>query len=138
MNSLRVGPYLTFEGNCREAMTFYHSCLGGKLDIMPFEGAPMELPPGSEKLVMHANIMEGDFVLMASDTMPGQPVVKGNNVSLSLNCTSKEQMDKLFKSLSAGGQVTMPCEDTFWGAYFGMFTDKFGMHWMLNYDTPKA
>lgn len=130
-------PYLTFNGNCREAMSFYQACLGGELELMPFGEAPMELPAGSELLIMHAVLKKDDLNLMASDSMPDQPVNFGNNVSLSLNCQSKEEADAYFQALSAGGTITMPLEVTFWNAYFGMLVDKFGVCWMFNYDLPQ-
>jgi len=76
---------------------------------------------------------------MGSDTMPGMSpdIMVGNNFSISLGVDSKEEVDKLFDALSAGGKVTMPLEVTFWNAYFGMWTDKFGINWMVNYDLPK-
>lgn len=137
-NQTALNPYLTFAGNAREAMTFYKECLGGELEIMPFEGAPMELPAGSENLVMHATLVRPGIVLMASDTMPGQSYISGTNVSLSINCESRSQADAFFGKLGTGGTITMPMENTFWGAYFGMITDKFGIHWMFNYDEPRA
>lgn len=130
-------PYLNFNGNCREAMRFYHACLGGELELMPFSDAPMELPAGSDHLIMHAVLKKGDLNLMASDSMPDQPVSFGNNVSLSLDCPSKEQADAYFQALSAGGTITMPLEVTFWNAYFGTLVDKFGVCWMFNHDLPQ-
>jgi PhnB protein len=139
MSQAKLVPYLTFNGNCREAMTFYQQSLGGELELMPFADAPMaeQLPAEVQAGIMHATLTNGPLVLMASDTN-GQPAVPGNHISLSLDCTSPEDIAGKFTQLSAGGQVTMPLQDTFWGATFGMFTDRFGMPWMLNYDHPKA
>jgi PhnB protein len=133
-------PYLNFPGTCREAMTFYQQCLGGKLTIMSHEEASMaeELPPELRQAIMHANLVSGPLTLMASDAMHG-PVVNGNAVSLSLNCHSDAEIDGLFAKLADGGQVTMPLADQFWGAKFGMLTDRFGILWMLNFDRePQA
>ena len=139
-----VNTYLTFDGNCEEAFLFYQSVFGaefpykGKFGEMP----PQEgMPPLSEEAknrIMHISLpISGETEIMGSDTMPGmQNLTVGNNFSLSLNVDSKEEATKLFNKLSEGGTVTMPLEDTFWGAYFGMWTDKFGINWMVNYDDP--
>lgn len=128
-------PYLFFNGNCREAMNFYQSCLGGHLEVNTFANAPDNACPGGEKvdpeMIMHACLSQGDFVLMAADNPMGKPIM-GDNVSLSINCSTTEQTDKLFAALGVGGKVTMPLANTFWGAYFGMLTDKYGFHWMFN------
>jgi PhnB protein len=132
--------YLTFNGNAREAMEFYASCIGGDLNIMTFGDAP-DSGQTSEEMknrVMHATLSKGDFILMASDTGGNHPnVTTGSSITLSLNCTSDEEITGLFAKISAGGTITMPLEDTFWGAKFGMFNDQFGIPWMLNYDKPK-
>jgi PhnB protein len=130
-----LSTYLTFNGNCRDAMTFYHQCLGGEITLQTFGEAPMDSPPGSENLVMHASITSGDMVLMASDGMPGTPVTQGTNFSININCDSQEQQDAYWSKLTAGGQITMPLDNTFWGARFGMLVDKFGIAWMLNFET---
>lgn len=132
-----IHPYLTFNGNCREAMTFYKESLDAGLEIMDFGSAPMEVPEEAKNNVLHAILTRDGITLMASDCRPGQPVKAGDNVSLSVNCTSRAQADTFFNRLGAGGTVTMPLEDTFWGAYFGMLTDQFGIHWMFNYDEPR-
>lgn len=136
--------YLTFDGTCEEAFKFYQSVLGGEI---PFWGRFGEMPPqegmppvseDTKNRIMHVTLpISAETVLMGSDSMPGlHTIVQGNNFSVSLNTNSKEEADKLFNGLSAGGTVTMPIQDTFWGAYFGMWTDKFGIHWMVNYDDP--
>lgn len=138
-NTTQLNIYLTFNGNCREAMEFYHSCLGGNLEIMDFAGAPEGSVSAEEKhLVMHARIDNGALVLMASDTTAAHPkVTTGSSMTISMNCSSEEEINDVFGKLSAGGNVTMPLEDTFWGARFGMLVDKFGMPWMFNYDRPQ-
>jgi PhnB protein len=128
-------PYLNFSGNCREAMTFYQQCLDGDLNIMPFAGTPAaeHVPAAAQNGVMHATLQSGALLLMASDS-PFQPVQDGNGNTLSLNCHSEEEIDHLFAKLGEGGQVTMPLADQFWGAKFGMLTDRFGKSWMFNFD----
>ena|SRR6478609_7153620 len=133
----QVGPYLTFNGNCREAMNFYKEVFGGELMMQTFGEAPMDAPGDAKDRIMHANLRNGDFLLMASDGMPGQAPIVGNNVTLSVNCNSKEEQENYFNKLAAGGNITMPLADTFWGAYFGMLTDKFGMNWMFNTEHKK-
>jgi PhnB protein len=128
--------YLNFDGNAREAMEFYKTCLGAKLDIMTFGDSPMQAPPGSEKRVMHARLTNGSLTLMASDTMPGMPFQQGTNFSLTIECDTPQEVDKLFAALSAGGKVTMPVQETFWASRFGMLTDKFGVNWMLDLGKP--
>lgn len=132
----QLNVYLTFNGNCREAMEFYYSCIGGTIDIKSFGEMPGGHAADSEKnLIMHSVLTNGDFLLMASDTTSEHgKVTTGNSVTLSLNCTSELEIDHAFARLSVGGQVTMPLSDQFWGAKFGMLTDKFGMPWMMNYD----
>ena len=131
-------PYLFFDGNAREAMEFYKDCFGGKLEVMTYADAPENAYPGGTKPteeskdnVMHACLTAGDLILMASDNPMGAPVA-GDNISLSIQPKDIPDTDRLFNALSAGGEVTMPLADTFWGAYFGMLKDRYGFHWMLN------
>jgi PhnB protein len=121
--------YLTFDGNCRDAMTFYAKCLQAELHIMPFSE--------TNNRVMHARLTKGTGVLMASDTMAGMPFTQGDNFSISIGCESVAEQDALFGALSAGGKITMPLQDTFWNARFGMLADQFGINWMFNFDKPK-
>lgn len=136
-----VNVYLTFDGNCEEAFTFYQSVLGGELQVNKFSGMPEnpEHPMKEEdkNKVMHVSLpVSKETVLMGSDTMPGYgpPFVQGNNFSISVHPETKEDADKIFAGLSSGGTVTMPLADAFWGSYFGMLTDKFGINWMVNVD----
>ncbi|HSC52685.1 MAG TPA: VOC family protein [Phnomibacter sp.] len=142
-----INPYLTFDGTCEAAFNFYQSVFGGAFpyigkfkDMPPMEGAPPLSAEDAEK-IMHVSLpISSETILMGSDSLPsmGQPTVVGNNISISINTASREEADKLFNGLSAGGQVSMPMNSTFWGAYFGMFADKFGINWMINFDeTPK-
>ncbi len=139
----QVNPYLMFDGKCEEAFTFYQSVFGGEIPFMgrykdapPMEGhAPISEEEGQK--IMHVSLpISKETILMGSDTLAayGHSTVVGNNFSISINGDSKEEADKLFNGLSAGGQVKMLMTQTFWGAYFGMFTDKFGIEWMVNFD----
>lgn len=139
-----VNAYLTFNGNCEEAFEFYKSVFGGEYPYIgkfkdmpqPDENcAPMSEADGNK--IMHVSLpISKETMLMGSDTGGewASNFLQGNNFSISINAESKEEADKLFLGLSAGGQVTMPMNSTFWGAYFGMFTDKFGINWMVNFD----
>lgn len=141
-----VNAYLTFEGNCEAAFNFYRSAFGGEFkDFNRFgEMPPQEGMPAStgemDNRIMHVSLpISAETLLMGSDTMPGMApdLTVGNNFSISIGVNSKEEADKLCEALSTGGKVNMPLEVTFWGAYFGMWTDKFGINWMVNYDLPK-
>ena len=129
--------YLNFDGNARDAMTFYQKCFGAELEVQTFKDAKFDAPKGAENRVMHARLSKGNAVLMASDTPPGTPYKQGNNFSVTADCDSVPEAEKLFKALGDDGKVTMPLQDTFWGARFGMLTDKFGVSWMINAEQPK-
>lgn len=137
---MKVQPYLNFDGQAEEAFNFYKSVFGGEFTA----NIKMSDAPESDKLskdeqnrIMHIGLPIGkDTVLMASDTVPsmGHILNKGNNMYISLHPESKEEADRLFKGLSAGGDIEMPIADQFWGDYYGSFTDKFGVRWMVNYN----
>lgn len=129
-------PYLNFDGNTREAMTFYNECLGGDLYVMTF-GEAKAGPPGAENRVMHARLAVGGAIFMASDSMPGKTITQGDNVWINIDCDSVEEIDRLFAALSKGGAAVLPLADQFWDARFGMLTDKFGINWMLNCNLKK-
>jgi PhnB protein len=129
-------PYLNFDGNTREAMTFYQKCLGAQLELQTFGEANAPFP-GHEQAVMHARLTTGSAVIMASDPMPNNPVVFGNNVWITQECESIEEIERVFAAFAEGGKVVMPLADQFWGARFGMITDKFGINWMFNCQLPK-
>lgn len=133
---MTVTPYLMFNGNCEEALNFYAKALGGEIkDLMRYEGSPVESMSKDKKKVMHSNFVAKGIFFMASDTGEGGPEANGaGSVHLSINFDNVDEEQKVFDVLSEGGKVTMPLQDTFWGARFGMLTDKFGIHWMLNYD----
>jgi PhnB protein len=134
-----VNPYLTFNDNAEEAFNFYKSIFGGEfIALMRFKDMDcgMPIPENEQQKVMHVSLPIGkDTILMASDTPASMGKVNpGNNFSIAVNTDSKEQADEFYKGLSAGGNITMPMQDSFWGAYFGMCTDKFGINWMVSYD----
>lgn len=130
----QINAYLSFGGNCREAMTFYQDCFGGELELKTFEEAPGDMMQGATgDQIMHAKLSNGGLLLMASDGLQEIPV-KGNVINLNINCSSEREINSFFEKLSEGGNVTMPLADQFWGARFGMLIDKFGIAWMLNWE----
>ncbi|HKO78759.1 MAG TPA: VOC family protein [Chitinophagaceae bacterium] len=135
-----IVPYLNFNGNGAEALAFYAKVFDGKtLFQQTFGDSPMadKTPADYKNKIMHATFQAGDLTFMISDCMPGQEVSTGTNMSLSLNFKTVADIDKIFAALSDGATVTMPLQDTFWGAKFGMLTDKFGINWMFNHDYEK-
>jgi PhnB protein len=131
-------PYLIFNGNCREAMEFYSKTVGVEVHMMRFADGPGKVPEGAGDRIMHASMAKGSTTLMASDNMPGMPFQQGDNVFVSLSCDSREETEKIFAAFTENGQVKMPLQDTFWGAYFGMAQDRFGTNWMLSFEKPRA
>ena len=138
-----LNPYLNFAGNTEEAFTFYRSVFGGDFTTLQrFKDTPEagRVPEKEKEMLMHVSLPVGKGnSLMATDALDsmGHKLIVGNNIQLSLEAESKDEAEKLFKGLSAGGKVTMPLKDTFWGAYFGMLVDKFGIQWLVNYTHPK-
>ncbi|MGI8812204.1 MAG: VOC family protein [Pyrinomonadaceae bacterium] len=134
-----INPYLAFQGNCEEAFEFYRSQFGGEFAVKMYMNdidCGMPIPAGAEKKIMHIALPIKANMLMASDSVEGMgaPFQAGNNYSVSVSADSEEEGRKLFDSLSAGGKVMMPFADAFWGGLFGMFTDKFGVQWMVSFD----
>ena len=132
-----INPYVNFDGNTEQAVKFWAEALNAKLEIMRFGDSPMPSTPETKNRVMHATVKTDALTLMASDTMPGQPAATGGNVSLSLNFTDKAEQTRVWDRLAVGGKVTMPLNDEFFGR-FGMLTDKFGVSWMLHFNTAPA
>ncbi|KAF2082898.1 VOC family protein [Flavobacterium sharifuzzamanii] len=138
--AIAVNPYLMFNGTCEAAFLFYKSVFGGDFPyIGRFKDAPAEegevLSEEALNRIMHVSLAIGSSVLMGSDTHPRYGDVGiGDNFSVSVHAESREEADKIFNGLSAGGKVEMPMNDTFWGSYFGMFKDKFGINWMVSFD----
>jgi PhnB protein len=133
-------PYLMFNGTCEEALNFYAKALGGQIkDLMRFEGTPAEGMSADKNKVMHSHFVADGIFFMASDSghEGGAATSSGTQVHLSINCKTEDELNKAFNGLAEGGNVTMPLNDTFWGAKFGMLTDKYGINWMFNYDKPR-
>lgn len=136
---ITVNIYLNFDGNTEAAFNFYKSVFGGEfLVIQRFKDVPgdMPIPEADRNKIMHVSLpLTKDIVLMGTDTLEsmGQKLNVGNNFSISIEAESKEEADRVFAKLSENGKIEMPMGDTFWGAYFGMATDKFGIQWMVNF-----
>ncbi len=135
---MTLNPYLNFDGNAEEAFRFYQSVFGGELFVQKMDNVPgMEIPDNEKDRVLHVALPIGQSqFLMASDCLPsqGQVLSVGNNNYISITADSRKEADRLFDSLSAGGELEMPMEDMFWGDYFGSFKDKFGICWMISFN----
>ena len=126
--------YLAFDGQCTEAMKFYAATLGGQLESFRMGDSPMaaELPTSHQDRCMHATLSLNGGNLMASDTLPGQPYMPMQGVSITLNYDDVEEGRRIFNAMASGGQVTMPYDKTFWARGYGMLVDRFGVAWMVN------
>lgn len=135
---MKLIPYVTFNGDCEEALNFYKDSIGGDIvSIGRYEDSPMQVNEDYKKKILHARIQIGDYLLMASDSMPDRAPLVGNNISLSIEWDEADKMEAAYTKLSEGGKKTMPLGDMFWGARFGMLTDKYGIHWMFNCEKKK-
>ncbi|KGO94203.1 VOC family protein [Flavobacterium subsaxonicum] len=144
-----LNPYLNFNGTTEEAFNHYKSVFGGEFQmVMRYKDIPkgevmdgcvdmqdQEIPKEEENYIMHISLMIGDSALMGCDVPSAMGKVNfGNSVSISFSAESREDADRVFAGLSEGGKIMMPMGDMFWGAYFGMATDKFGIDWMVSFD----
>jgi PhnB protein len=135
MNSLV--PFIHFAGNCEEALNFYKTCFGGEISgIQRFSDSPMPVPEKHKSKIMYSEFKAGGLFFLASDGPPDYKPGQSDSVSLSIDFKDPKEEEKVFNSLSAGGKVTMPLADQFWGAKFGMLIDKYGFNWMLNCAIP--
>ena len=139
-----INPYLNFMGKTEEAFNFYRSVFGGEFigGINRFKDTPDgdKMSASDQQKVMHIALPIGKGnILMGTDMLEsmGQKLNAGNNFSISITAESKAEANKIYNALSVGGKIEMPLADAFWGAYFGMFADKFGIQWMVNYEYPK-
>ena len=131
-----IQSYLTFNGNCREAMTFYKACLGGELRFQAIGDSPLasKMPAKMKESILHATLSRDGLVLMGSDMVGEKGLIRGTAVSLLLNCSSEEETRSSYEKLAEDGEATHPPEISFWGALFGDLTDKFGKSWILECD----
>ena len=141
----QINPYIHFNGNAEEAFTFYKSVFGGEFAmVVRFKDMPANpnfpIPDSEANKIMHIALPIGKCsILMASDTpeFMGKQNENENRSKISISAESKEEADKLFNGLSAGGKVEMPIADSPWGSYFGMFRDKYGFEWMVDFDSRR-
>ena len=138
----QINPHINFNGNAEEAFTFYKSVFGGEFArIMRFKDISSPEFPVTEKeanKIMHISLQIGKNVLMANDVPEsmGKTNENENRSKISISAESKEEADRLFNGLSVGGQIEVPIVDSSWGSYFGMFRDKYGIEWIVDFD-PK-
>lgn len=132
-HEVTLTPYLHFQGNCEEALKTYEKILGGKIESLNrFGSAQMEVPESHKNQVLHALFRFGDNSIMASDTIPGPPLERGSNYALTLSFKDEEKALRTFNELANDGQIIMPFEKQFWGAFFGQLEDRFGIRWMVD------
>lgn len=134
----RLNPYITFDGNAREAIEFYQEVFGGDLNLSTFGEFGQADAPHADK-IMHGNLeTTGGFTLMAADNPPGQAFNAGDNIAVSLSGDDSDELRGYWDKLSTGGSVSVPLEKQMWGDEFGMCTDKFGIGWMVNIAGERA
>jgi PhnB protein len=135
----KLNPYLSFKDNTRNAMEFYRTVFGGKLDLSTFKELHASQDPSEDNMIMHS-VLEADngISFMASDTPSRMEYRAGTNMSMSLSGDNEEELKAYFEKLSVGGRVSMPLEKAIWGDSFGMCTDKFGVQWLVNIAGQKA
>ena len=134
MIMITISPYFTFNGNCREAMTFYQGCFGGILNFQSIADAPSsnELPQKMKDCILQASLISEKLVLTATDLMDDEHLIKGNSLSILLNFDKEEDIKACYQKLSEGGQNGHPLKLNFWGGWFGTVTDKYGNNWLLS------
>ena len=136
---MQINTYLYFNGNCEAALNFYKDALHGNIERMVRYGdTPGHEADDNENLVMHAVLDVNGTGIYFSDSSDKHKTTPGDNFAISLSFTSDEDITNTFNAISNGGQITMPLQDTFWGAKFGICTDQFGINWMFNWDKPKG
>ncbi|ELR71207.1 hypothetical protein C900_03011 [Fulvivirga imtechensis AK7] len=116
-------------------MSFYQECLGGELYLQKIEDSPMadKLPQDMRECILHSSLQKGNLILMATDMVGDEGLIRGNAVSVLIQCSSEQEMRSYYDRLSVGGQKTYPIENTMWGTLFGELIDRYGNHWLLKY-----
>lgn len=132
--------YLTFNGNCRQAMTFYQQCLGGELYLQTVGASPAAegLPGKLKEYILHSSLEKGGIRLLGTDMVPEPGLVRGNAVSIFLQCESESELNAYYEKLSEGGKSLAVPATTFSGSFFGELTDRYGNHWLLSFYPGKA
>lgn len=133
---IQISPYLTFNGNCREAMTFYQTCLGGELSLQTVAETPMadQCLAGMQQQIMHSILEKNGAVLMATDMTRPEGVKPGNDMAISINFDSEEEIRTCYSELTSGGEVIDPLKEAFGNSLFGVVQDRYGKVWMLNHE----
>lgn len=136
----QIITYLSFNGNCHEAMLFYKECLGGKLYLQMVGESPMsgKLPEKMKNFILQACLRKEKMALMATDMIGETGLVRGNSVSILLDCSTEDEIREYYRKLSVGGQATHPVSKNYNEALFGILTDKYGNHWLLNFSQKPA
>ena len=134
----QINPYLTFNGNCSEAMTFYRDCFGGELVLQKVADSPMadQWPDEVQQKILHASLVNGCLMLLGSDMGSSAGLISGNNISLSLTCSSEEEINRFYSALSKEGRITHALHHFFAGT-IGSLIDRYGYSWTLYYDNLK-
>jgi PhnB protein len=137
---MEITVYITFNGNCREAMNFYKYCLGGELTFQTVGESPLseKMPLRMKACILQAMLIKGSLLLMGTDMVNEQGLIKGNAVTIMLRCASEQEIRQVYKKLVTGGVTQYPLEYTIQGALFGGLTDKYGHHWLLHYDKKQS
>jgi PhnB protein len=130
---LGISPYISFEGNCKEAIEFYKDKLGAEVLFSETYGESPMKGKAPDDMIMHCTIKIGDSRIMACDSVFKEyPLTVGNNITLAIGTRNVDEADKMFEQMSDGAKIIMPMQETFWAKKFGMLTDKFGINWMFN------
>lgn len=137
---IAINPYLTFNGNCHEAMTFYKDCFGGVLSFQRIADAPLSeaLPQVMKDCILHASLVNENIVLMGTDMVAEEGLIKGNSVAIAISFSNEENIRRCYQKLSEGGQQSRPLELSFWGGLFGCVKDKYGNDWLLNFQQAQS
>ncbi|MEX2513990.1 MAG: VOC family protein [Cyclobacteriaceae bacterium] len=134
-----INPYLGFDGNCREAMTFYKTCFGGELQFQTFGESPMasQCPAGKEGQILHSSLTGDNFLFMATDMTPPDGFQRGSEISLAINFDTEADIRKVYALLGEQGKVIDDLKESFWGSLFGVVQDRFGKVWMLDFENKQ-
>ena len=132
---LKISPYLTFNGNCREAMTFYKECFGGELYFQTIGESPLSsnMTVQMKNVILNSTLHNESFMIVGTDMVGNEGIIKGNSFSILVNCTSQEEAKKVYEKLSDGSFTGNSLQNKYWGGLFGYITDKYNNHWLINY-----
>lgn len=133
-----VNPYISFKGNCRQAIEFYKSALQGEVLFIQTIGESPMSDMGPAENIMHCSIKVGNSTVMMCDDPRPEGTMNGGSINLAIGLNDPERAKQLFGNLAKDGSILMPLEKTYWAEAFGMVTDQFGVRWMINCETPKS